>query len=108
MVSLGTLRSDDAYSRALAINKCGHVVGYSGSAKDINSTSGLSAFLHVNGRMIDLNSRVLNRSAFTLTAASAINDHGQIVGRGSFNGQLHAFLLTPRNRNADCGKAEQH
>ncbi|PHM06141.1 hypothetical protein [Nostoc sp. 'Peltigera malacea cyanobiont' DB3992] len=30
-----------------------------------------------------------------MTAASAINNNGQIVGRGAVNGELHAFLLTP-------------
>lgn len=104
MVSLGTLRTTDAYSRAVAINKCGHVVGFSGS-KDTYSTSDLSAFLYAKGKMVDLNSRILNRSAFRLTAASAINDHGQIVGRGWINGQLHAFLLTSRYGNAGCARA---
>lgn len=103
MVSLGTLRTD-AISVPTAINMCGQVVGFSGSPQDDTFTSGLSAFLYAKGRMVDLNSLVANRSAFHLTAATGINDHGQIVGRGSMNGQLHAFLLTPRHRNTDCAR----
>jgi probable HAF family extracellular repeat protein len=108
IVNLGTLRGTDAYSVARAINMCGQVVGFSGTLAGPTSDSGLSAFLYARGRMVDLNSRVFNRSAFQLTVASGINDHGQIVGRGSINGQLHAFLLTPRNRNADCGTGRRH
>jgi probable HAF family extracellular repeat protein len=58
--------------------------------------------------MLDLNGLVFNRSAFRLTVATGINDRGQIVGHGSINGQLHAFLLTPRYRNTDCGTGRRH
>lgn len=37
-------------------------------------------------------------AGWTLTAAHAINDHGVIVGQGSFNGQKRAFIATPVRR----------
>lgn len=54
----------------------------------------LHAFLYRNGTMTDLNSLIAN-SGWILTSARAINDQGQIVGIGTFNGQDRAFLLNP-------------
>jgi probable HAF family extracellular repeat protein len=96
MVGLGRLKDTDAYSVALAINDCGHVVGLSGSNVNFYDLAGLSAFIFASGQMTDLNAVASTPSGSTLTAASAINNRGQIVGRGSIGGQLHAFLLTPR------------
>jgi probable HAF family extracellular repeat protein len=49
-----------------------------------------------NGVMTDLHT-VLDASGigWTLVSAYAINDAGQIVGYGQFNGKNRAFLLTP-------------
>jgi probable HAF family extracellular repeat protein len=46
--------------------------------------------------MQDLNNLIPANSGWTLEFAFAINDSGQITGRGSINGQDHAFLLTPQ------------
>jgi probable HAF family extracellular repeat protein len=77
MVNLG-------YGQAFGINNAGDVVGCDGS----------HAFIYQNGTMIDLNTLIAPGSGWTLSAAFAINDAGQIVGQGSFNGNK-AFLLTP-------------
>ncbi|HVR37286.1 MAG TPA: Ig-like domain-containing protein, partial [Methylomirabilota bacterium] len=53
------------------------------------------AFLWQNGVMSDLNDLIPTHSGWELTAAESINDAGQIVGSGQFNGQTRAFLLTP-------------
>lgn len=97
--NLGRLHPTDLFSAALGINNLGQVVGYSGS--DNNSfggqDNGLRAFLYSDNTLYDLNDLIApgSNAGFTLTAASAININGQIVGRGAVNGELHAFLLTP-------------
>jgi len=48
------------------------------------------------GGIFDLNSLIPADSGWELLLASAINDAGQIVGAGLFNGKTHAFLLTPQ------------
>ena len=95
LTNLGRLLPTDTYSVATDINNRGQVVGYSGSNNNFYATSGSSAFLYSNGRLQNLNDLISPDSGFTITAASAINDLGQIVGDGSINGELHAVLLTP-------------
>jgi hypothetical protein len=53
------------------------------------------AALWSNGTATDLNSLVNAASGWVLLSANSINDSGQIVGDGIFNGQKEAFLLTP-------------
>jgi probable HAF family extracellular repeat protein len=83
MSNLGTLGGGSSF--ALGINNSGQVVGYSNE----------HAFLYQNGTITDLNSLIDPSSGFTLSIAGAINNNGVIVGRGTVNGQHHAFLLTP-------------
>jgi hypothetical protein len=45
--------------------------------------------------MVDLNSQVGNISGWELQTAVGINDSGQIVGNGTYLGDMHGFLLTP-------------
>lgn len=104
LVPLGRLQEGDSYSVATAINACGHVAGFSGDAPDFYAASGLRAFLSVSGSMIDLSARIVGGSAMVVTAASAINDSGQIAGRGAKDGHLHAVLLSPARDKDDCGK----
>ena len=80
----------DVASLPLAINVNGDAVGRSGDAAFSRSR----ATLWQDGRAIDLTS-VLAEAGWTLTAATAINDFGQIVGAGSRGGVTRAFLLTP-------------
>ena len=59
--------------------------------------SGNGAWIWSNGTFQNLNNLIPPGSGFTLNAATAINDNGQIVANGSnATGQTHAFLLTPR------------
>mgnify|MGYP001004540270 FL=1 len=124
MQDLGTLGW--AYSHAYAINDNGQVVGnlvnegqndwhavlWDGSMHDLGGTqstavdinnaglivgsSGGHAVLWESGQMLDLNSQIPVDSGWLLQSARAINDKGQIVGRGSLNGQARAYLLTPQ------------
>jgi probable HAF family extracellular repeat protein len=44
---------------------------------------------------VDLNTRIDPSLGWTLLEAEAINDAGQIAGYGYFNGNFHAYVLTP-------------
>ena len=73
---------------AYGINDSGQVVGYSESA------SGNLAFVWDQANdMQDLNSLV-TANGWVLSSAAAVNNDGDIVGTGLFNGQPHGFLLT--------------
>ncbi|WP_375515544.1 hypothetical protein [uncultured Nostoc sp.] len=96
---LGRLRPTDLFSFGVGINNLGQAVGFSGSNSDFFAAdgNGLRAFLYSDNTLYDLNDLIAPGSdaGFTLTAASAINNNGQIAGRGAVNGELHAYLLTP-------------
>ncbi|WP_375506713.1 hypothetical protein [uncultured Nostoc sp.] len=96
---LGRLRPTDLFSFGVGINNLGQAVGFSGTNSNFFAPdgNGLRAFLYSDNTLYDLNNLIAPGSdaGFTLTAASAINNKGQIVGRGAVNGELHAFLLTP-------------
>jgi probable HAF family extracellular repeat protein len=85
-------------SQAYSINSSGIVVGYS------EVTGGAPhAFVHDGTQMLDLNTlTILPGGWTTLVEARGINDGGQIVGSGKFNGQDRAFLLTPTSFTPSC------
>lgn len=86
LTDLGTLGGN---SYAYGINDFGVVVGYSGA----------DAVLYSGGNARDLNSMIGSASGWQLQQAYGINDAGQIVGSGVFQGQSHAFLLNPGQPN---------
>ena len=88
MTYLGTLGG--AYSTAYAINDMGMVVGDSETAAGQEH-----AFLYSGGTMYDLNTLISPLSGWTLTYADGINDQGQIIGFGLYDGSTRSFLLTP-------------
>lgn len=96
-----------SYSAALGINDRNEVVGYgnypSGSSGDTH------AFVWSSERgMRDLNALIPADSKWVLAAAQAINQRGQIVGWGTVNQVIHAFLLTPQGVGEHSGEAEDH
>lgn len=82
-------------SRALGINDAGFVVGY-GTTDGPGLGWVRAAIWNPEGVMTNLNDLIPSASGWALAEATAINEHGQIVGWGTNSlGQAHAFLLTP-------------
>jgi len=74
------------------INNRGEVVGFS-----IDGTTFNSRALIWQGKVPkDLNDFIPAGSPWYLQWAASINDVGEIVGWGTINGEVHAFLATPR------------
>lgn len=73
--------SASKYSYAYAVNSKGQAVGTNGHA-----------VLWQGGRTIDLNALAVD-TGWVLKRATGINESGQIVGEGVFNGYPRAFLL---------------
>jgi probable HAF family extracellular repeat protein len=86
---LGTLAGLQM-SSALALNNDGWAVGFSG-----NQGLAVRAFLYVDGPMLDLNDLIPSDSGWILHSATGINNLGQIVGFGEFNGIVSGFRLDP-------------
>jgi len=96
LLDLGTLYGG-LTSSAADINELNQVVGTSWLVTQLTSVydpTQYHAFLWENGSMTDLNTLLPAGSGWILTAATAVNDNGDIVGTGLLNGQLHGFLLT--------------
>jgi probable HAF family extracellular repeat protein len=87
MLDLGVLPGETS-SLALGMNNVGQIVGSSGNYR---------AFVwSPSTGMLDLNNLIPANSGWVLEFANAINDGSQIVGFGTLNGQIEAFLLTPQ------------
>ncbi len=94
---LGTLGG--SFSVACAINNAGAIVG--GSLREDDET--FHAFIRNHGSLVDLNDALPPESQWELSQAIGINDRGQVLGFGSFQGQLHMFVLVPRDDPASLG-----
>jgi probable HAF family extracellular repeat protein len=88
VTNLGTLGGLCSY--AYGLNDDGYAVGYSYDGQGRSR-----AFVWADGMLFDLNDLVQNAPGWSLTAAYGINEAGQIVGSGTFNGSHSAFLLDP-------------
>jgi probable HAF family extracellular repeat protein len=85
-VSLGTLGGEE--SEALGINNSMQVVGSS----FLEDESTEHAFLWEDDELIDLNSLIDPASGWELTSAFEINDGGDIIGIGTYNGVQRGFV----------------
>jgi probable HAF family extracellular repeat protein len=96
MQNLGTLDrpTDDSYANA--INNRGWIVGTSTTRSGTNQ-----AFLWRDGIMTNLNDLISQNSGWVLTNATGINEHGEIVGSGIFQGQERAYMLRTEGRITD-------
>jgi len=102
MHDLGTVPGV-ASTEAIALNDLGEVVGEAGPVRQ----GGGAAFLYDDGTMLDLNSLISPTETpdgeIFLTAATGINDNGQIIADGCYLtelgenciGESRAFLLDP-------------
>lgn len=81
MVQIGT---GETQSAAYDINEKGLIVGEADGAT-----------LWKDGNQYRLNDLIPAASGWNLLSARAVNNHGQIVGWGTLDGQTKAFLLTP-------------
>jgi surface-anchored protein len=89
--------SNYIHSEAKDVNNAGEIVGY--AARIYNSpTSGGAAMLWRDGVAHDLNELVPAGSGWVFQSAEGINDRGDIVGYGSYQGQTRAFLLVRATR----------
>ncbi len=86
-VSLGTLGGES--SEALGINNFEQIVGFSTLTPD---SSAQHAFLWEDGELIDLNSLIAPEAGWELTSAFEINNNGDIIGVGNFNGEQQGFI----------------
>ncbi len=87
LLDLGTLGGSQSY--AYGVNNEGAAVGYS----YIAGNSATHGFLYSSGILLDLNSLLPIASGWTIDQAYAINDAGDILGMGTFNGQSYAVDL---------------
>ena len=92
---------DGMHAWALDINASDQVVGFA-SIRNEGESDGATPLLWQNGVMTDLNTVLPPGSGWVLEVATAINDCGQIVGSGYFNGERRAFLLNPPDARDRC------
>ena len=90
LIDLGTLGGNN--SAAFGLNSRGEIVGRS------QTTVTTHAFLFAGCRLTDLNTLIPADSGWILREALAINNAGEIVGIGEFQGQIRAFLLSPNGK----------
>jgi probable HAF family extracellular repeat protein len=100
LTDLGTLGGTSSY--AYGIDDVGAAVGYS-----TMGDGSLHAFVYGNGIMLDLNGTVPANSGWLLNAAYAIDNAGEIVGTGIYNGAKHEFRLRPMTAVSETGTPAQ-
>ncbi len=92
-INLGSLGG--GYSQAIAINDLGQIVGaaYTAEGQELATLFDITGA----GNNIVLNELIVPNPNWILTSASAINNHGQIVGTMTpvSSGFQHAYLLNP-------------
>jgi probable HAF family extracellular repeat protein len=86
MTSVGHLGSQ--FSSVWGLNNSNQVVGASADTQGVSR-----AFLWQNGTLLDLNTTLPAGSGWVLEAAYHINDLGQIVGTGYYQGQASWYRL---------------
>ncbi len=90
LLSAQTAAAGLSTSDAYAVNSGGVVVGWG-----YTPAGNMDAFMYSGGVMTDLNTLISPTSGWVLNDASGINDEGQIVGTGTYDGHVEAFVLDP-------------
>lgn len=91
---LGSLGGEGTWSYGL--NNLNQIVGVSNTQDWVTS-----AFIWDKGVMKNLNNLLVNAAGWELEWATDINDNGQIIGWGRYNGVERSFLLNPVANNPD-------
>ena len=78
----------DGLAQAFAVNATDEVVGNCG-------TTTQRPFLYISGRSYDLNTLIAPDSGWRLVDALGINDRGEIIGTGYYNGTYYGISLKP-------------
>jgi len=81
-------------ARSFYLNNPGQLAGYSMSADGSNH-----ATLWSGGNIYDLTTLINNVDGWTDLKVGGLNNMGQIIGNGLFNGQEEAFLLNPEDNH---------
>ena len=89
MIDVGLVRGKE-YGQLTAVNQAGIAVGTCWSA-DNSAVHGVVA---ISTRILDLNTRV-GGTPYEIVGASGIDDAGNIVGAGLYQGQWRALILRP-------------
>lgn len=79
------------FSRALSVNSSGAVVGYYRTTANGDAT----AFYSKDGSFVDLESLLPPNSGWQLNIAQDVNNVGQIIGVGTYQGGVSAFIMSP-------------
>jgi uncharacterized membrane protein len=89
----------DNFGAAEMINNLGHIVGYTAYATPGTwQTQGMHAVIWRDGGVFDLASLLdpVSGLGWSGLAVQGINNLGQIVGVGKFNGVMQPFVMTPQ------------
>jgi probable HAF family extracellular repeat protein len=90
-VDMGTLGPGYVGAEVFDINGSFDAIGTSFN----NQTFAIVPFLYRDGTMVNLNSLLPAGSGWVLQRPISINDAGEIIGIGTFNGTRSGFKLTP-------------
>ena len=93
LTDIGTLGGPT--STAYCINDSNAIVGTADLASADPAGNISHAFLYSGKSMVDANSLIPPNTGWELTSAFGINRNGVIVGEGTINGSMHAFIMTP-------------
>jgi probable HAF family extracellular repeat protein len=97
-VSILPLLAGGIRSNANDINEYDQVVGNSETLVGTSKVYHAVLWDQANGTTVDLNDYAT--AGWVFTAATAINDNGDIVGYGTYNGEPHGFVLSTGNITA--------
>jgi probable HAF family extracellular repeat protein len=91
------LLAGDNYGVASKINNWGHILGSSAASDALTGTVGPARLvIWRDGGVFEIQGLLdAALAGWTITAATGINNVGQISGFGTFNGETHGFILTP-------------
>lgn len=92
-IELGSLPGFET-SVAVAINEAGQIVGNAEHQEGFGQPTS-RPFLYRNGAMIDLSTLLPANSGWSLLRVGDINNQGQIVGAGFYQGTVRGFVIAP-------------